>query len=100
MRHPRGILIEVASRPRHSYELDWTTVCSKWSRLKRRSDISTGPERTPFKTWIGMAFWRPKECRVEVSVFGGFDCCGHTKLLLLARDYQVRPVERRGEQGT
>ena len=31
------------------YELDWITVCSKWSRHKRRSDISTGPRRRAYQ---------------------------------------------------
>ena len=84
VRHPRRLFIEARSRPRHWYQLDWTTVCFKWSGHERLSGSVLG-QRTPFDKRIPMAYWRPDRCRVEVSVFGGFGCCGHTKLVLRAR---------------
>lgn len=81
VQHPRQLWMTLTSRPRHDFEVDWATVCLKWSGLRRREGSFT--LEAPFRRLLEMGYWRPDRCRVRVSASAGFGINGHNVTMVL-----------------
>lgn len=92
VRHPRRLAMTLRSHPlegdrqssRPSLNVDWATVCWKWSGRGRRDGYRV-TVRTPFEKYLPMAYWRPDKCRVHVYATASIEEMGGSKLVLRAR---------------
>lgn len=84
-----------SSRP--FLNVDWATVCWKWSGRGRRDGYRV-TVRTPFEKFLPMAYWRPDKCRVHVYATASIEEMGGSKLVLRAR-VQSDPVNHSARSG-
>ena len=85
-RRPREIHLRLWSRPSYNFQVDWITVCFKWSGHERREGSFNSSGRRINKP-LETAYWYPRRCWVRASIFGAFPATqgGTAKLTLSAR---------------